>query len=313
MRVAGIPYVQGRNDYTDWDGKHFAIAIHNTSNNASDSDEASYARRRTDGTSAHLYVDHDSVTQSLSLTDRAGHAGSEQGNDNAIAVEITGANGWSREKWLRSVAWDKLGRALAWIIRNDPDYRGFQVRRASVAEMRRNPRVKAFYSHDDMRRAWGGTDHTDPGPHFPWDRLFKAVNDALKPTPAGTPQPAGDDDMPTTTEIADAVTKKLLTTKLGRSTRTVGMQLQDLALAAAVRDTATRLDAILRAVAGDDSAEILARLDALAADMRERDEAEVARDAELRTLVQQGQDGTLDAAEVVQRIGELLAGQQDTA
>jgi hypothetical protein len=49
--------------------------------------------------------------------------------------------------------------------------------------MKSNPKVRAFYGHDDMRRAWGGTTHTDPGGGFPWDRLFAAVNEHLKPPP----------------------------------------------------------------------------------------------------------------------------------
>ncbi|XVU25818.1 N-acetylmuramoyl-L-alanine amidase [Actinoplanes sp. CA-054009] len=190
-RIAGVPYVAGRNAYTDADGAHYGIAIHNTSNNATAEAEASYATRRTDGVSSHLYVDRDSVVQSLPLTAKAGHAGSSNGNNNAIAVEITGVNGKSREWWLANVAWDRLGAALAWVIRNDSDYAGFQVRRASVAEMKANPKVKAFYSHDDMRRAWGGTTHTDPGPNFPWDRLFKAVNDGLAKLSNRPATPAG--------------------------------------------------------------------------------------------------------------------------
>ena len=190
-RIPGVPFVPGRNDYPDRDGRKYGITIHNTSNNASDEAEANFARRRPDGVSSHLYADRDSVTQSLELEARAGHVGSTTGNENAYAVEITGANGKSRKWWLENVAWDKLGRALAWMIRHDPDLKGFEVRRASVSEMRRNPKVKAFYAHDDCRRAWGHTTHTDPGPHFPWDRLFKAVNDALGATPAPTKPPAG--------------------------------------------------------------------------------------------------------------------------
>lgn len=181
MRIPGVPYVQGRNNYEDSDGRKYGIAIHNTSNDASDTQEASYATRRTDGTSSHLYVDHDSVTQSLDTAARAGHAGSWQGNDHAISVEITGANGWTRDRWLRSVAWDKLGAALAHVIRHHWPDGSFKVRRATVTEMKSNPKVKAFYGHDDMRRAWDGTTHTDPGPNFPWDRLFQAVNNALNP------------------------------------------------------------------------------------------------------------------------------------
>lgn len=127
-----------------------------------------------------------------------------------------------------------------------------------------------------------------------------------KPTPPG-------DDMPTAAQIADAVVAKLLTTRLGKSTRTVAMQLQDLALAAAVRDVAARTDVVLAAVTDDD---VVARLNTLADEMRQRDEAEQARDAaaatqraDILTLIRQGQDGTLDAADVVRRIGELLTGQ----
>jgi hypothetical protein len=181
VRIPGVPFHQGRNDYDDGDDLHFGIAIHNTSNTASDSNEARYADHRTDGTSAHFYVDADSVTQSLDTADKAGHAGSREGNENAIAFELTGTNDRSRQWWLDNIAWAKLGYVIAYILKHDPDYRGFQVRRASVAEMQANPKVKAFYGHDDMRRAWGGTNHTDPGGNFPWDRLFAAVNAALNP------------------------------------------------------------------------------------------------------------------------------------
>ena len=194
MRVSTIPFVPGRNAYVDRDGKKFGIAIHNTSNDASDAGEASYARRRTDGTSSHLYVDNDSVTQSLDTTKRAGHAGSTHGNENAIAVEITGGNGKSRAWWLANVDWVELGQVLATVIRAHWPDGSFKVRRATVAQMKANPKVRAFYGHDDMRRAWGGTTHTDPGPNFPWDRLFQVVNDALdkpKSKPKPKPGPAG--------------------------------------------------------------------------------------------------------------------------
>ena len=179
MRVSGIPYVQGRNSYKDSDSRKYGIAIHNTSNNATDSDEASYATRRTDGVSAHFYVDADSVTQSLDTDAVAGHAGSYEGNQNAIAVEITGTNDKSRAWWLSNVAWDQLGRVLAQVIRHHWPDGSFKVRRASIADMEANPKVKALYGHNDMRQAWGGTTHTDPGPNFPWDRLISAVNAAL--------------------------------------------------------------------------------------------------------------------------------------
>lgn len=183
MRVSGIPYVQGRNAYTDADGTKYGIAIHNTANDATAEQEASYATRRTDGVSSHFYVDKDSVIQSLDTRDRAGHAGSSEGNQHAVAVEITGTNDKPRSWWLANVAWDRLGAVLAQVCRAY----NIQIRRANVSEMETNPRIRAFYSHNDMRLAWGGTTHTDPGPNFPWDRLFQAVNAALNPEDDMTP------------------------------------------------------------------------------------------------------------------------------
>lgn len=185
MRVTFIPHIQGRNEYPDTDGTKYGIAIHNTSNNATDTQEANYAARRTDGVSSHFYVDKDSATQSIDTRYRCGHAGSKTGNENAVCIEITGANGWSRAQWLANVQWDLLGRVLASVIKSHWPDGSFKVRRASVAEMQSNPKVKAFYGHDDMRRAWGGTTHTDPGPNFPWDKLFAVVNAAMGQTTGG--------------------------------------------------------------------------------------------------------------------------------
>jgi N-acetyl-anhydromuramyl-L-alanine amidase AmpD len=183
MRVPFIPYIQGRNDYTDSDGLKFGLAWHNTSNDASDEAEASYATRRTDGVSSHFYADGDSVTQSIDTAHKVGHAGSKQGNDNAICFEIRGANGWTRAQWLAGVDWDELAKVAAYVIRAHWPDGSFQNRRATVAEMRANPKVKAHYGHDDMRQAWGGTTHTDPGPGFPWDHLIAKVGTALGQTP----------------------------------------------------------------------------------------------------------------------------------
>lgn len=214
MRIPGTTYVQGRNSYSDPDGKHYGIAIHNTSNDASATNEASYAARRTDGVSAHFYVDNTRVVQSLDTNARAGHAGSANGNGNAIAVEITGTNGKSRTWWENNVAWSELGRVLGYLIAKDPDYADFQVRRASVAEMRSTPKVKALYSHDDMRRAWGGTTHTDPGEAFPWDRLIAAIKTGIK-TAGGTTNPTTPATGSASTSWTEKLVKSLPTLKAG--------------------------------------------------------------------------------------------------
>lgn len=175
MIVSGVRFVPGRNDYSDRDGRKYGVAIHNTANTASAAGEAAYAQRRTDGVSAHFYVDDVEVIQSIDTKHRTGHAGSTAGNEHAVSVEITGTNARSRQWWLDNVAWNQLARVLAQVCHRY----GIEPRRASVAEMKANPQVRAFYSHDDMRRAWGGTTHTDPGPNFPWDHLLAKVRQAM--------------------------------------------------------------------------------------------------------------------------------------
>jgi len=190
MRVPGIPFIQGKNRYGT--STKYAIAIHCTANTAPARNEASYATRRTDGVSAHFFVDHAEVIQSLDTADVAGHAGSWQGNQYSIAVEITGLTSWSRQRWLDSVAWDKLGAVLAAVAR----HHNIPPVRVTVEQMKANPQVRGAYDHNQMRLAWGGTDHTDPGPNFPWDRLLSVWRAAM-----------GEDGMATAKELVDALLK----------------------------------------------------------------------------------------------------------
>ncbi|MEV1288019.1 N-acetylmuramoyl-L-alanine amidase [Micromonospora sp. NPDC049679] len=189
MRVPGVRFVQGRNRYGT--STKYAIAVHATANNASAANEAAYATRRTDGTSSHFYADNVEVIQSLDTADRAGHAGSTQGNTYAIAVEFTGLTSWSRAKWLSSVAWERIGAVLAAVSR----HHNIPATRATVAQMRSNPRVRGAYDHNQMRLAWGGTDHTDPGPNFPWDKLLAVWQRHLAPPPPPPPPPEEEVEM----------------------------------------------------------------------------------------------------------------------
>lgn len=186
MRLSDVTYVQGRNRRRPATHK-YGVAIHNTSNAqfASAEKEASYAARRTDGIGTHLFVDRVTVIQSMDTEDYCWHAGSSIGNHNAVSCEIVGTNNMSRQWWIDNVNWIKLGKALAQICQ----HYDIPVRRCTVAEMKRNPRVKGFYSHNDMRLAWGGTTHTDPGDNFPWDVLFRYVNMYLHPV-----EPIEEDD-----------------------------------------------------------------------------------------------------------------------
>jgi len=142
------------------------IVIHCTQNTASAANEASYAKRRTDSVSSHYYVDNREIVQSLDTDYVAFHVGSITGNLHGISYEITGLIQWSRSRWLSSVAWD----LLATQIRRDCAEHGIIPRLLTTAEIRAGK--TGIITHNQARLAWGGTDHTDPGPNFPMDHLL---------------------------------------------------------------------------------------------------------------------------------------------
>lgn len=168
-----------RNSSTTTASKRY-IAIHNTSNDASARNEASYAKRRTDSVSSHYYVDDKEIIQSLDTRRKAWHAGSQVGNTYAISYEIVGTNGKSRDWWLKNVAWDLLAKQIA----KDMARWGIQNKKLSISEMQKGG-ISGIVTHDDMRRAWGGTTHTDPGSNFPMDHLIKKVNEYIGTGGAG--------------------------------------------------------------------------------------------------------------------------------
>jgi N-acetyl-anhydromuramyl-L-alanine amidase AmpD len=180
--------------YTHTASKKKYIAIHNTSNDATAQEEASYAIHRTDSnkTSTHFYVDKKEVIQSLDTTYQAWHAGSSQGNTYAIAIEFCGFNDKSRQWWMDNINWPEIIDVVYHVCADT----GISVRHLSVDEMRAGFST-GFVTHNDMRLAWGGTTHTDPGSNFPLDYLIDQVNAKFHPTdPVGnpTPPPSGNGD-----------------------------------------------------------------------------------------------------------------------
>jgi len=184
-------------NYGTTSAKKRYIAIHNTSNNATAEAESSYAKNRTDSVSSHYYVDNNSIIQSLDTKNRAFHAGSQVGNTYAIAYEITGTNSKSRDWWMKNVAWDLLAKQIA----KDMAFWDIQNKHLTISEMQRGG-ISGIVTHDDMRRAWGGTTHNDPGSNFPMDYLISKINQYAS---GGSGGGSGDDDMPTAQEVAQAV------------------------------------------------------------------------------------------------------------
>lgn len=201
-----IPYVGPPRHYGRERYPKLGITVHCTANTASAEAEASYARRRADSVSSHYYVDHDSIVQSLDTGLRAFHAGSTWPNRHGIAYEFTGQNGWSRAKWLSSVDWDAAARQIA----RDCEQWGIPARWVTVAQLKNHE--GGLHTHDDCRRAFGGTTHTDPGSNFPKDHLLARVQAAL----GSTITPEGDDlDMAAADRIISEIYTRYLLLRYG--------------------------------------------------------------------------------------------------
>lgn len=177
---------------------------------------AAYDKQRTDGTSAHCYVDSNSVVREVPDNDRA-HTARHRANEIGLHLEICGTR-QTRAQWLDDVSRATL-RNAAKMVAEWCELYDIPVRRLSVAQTRAayyaapGSRPKGIIEHGDATRAFpeDGGDHTDVGPEFPWDVFMPMVNEEM-----GT-------DMPTADEVVNA----LLNRKLGATGPSVGVALQD--------------------------------------------------------------------------------------
>jgi hypothetical protein len=165
-------YTKGRAD-----GPPLWIVIHDmeaSETRTRAEDTAQYFATMPDGrqVSSHYTADNDSIVACVRLGDVAWTVGNRPGNYRGINWELSGFASQTRAQWL-----DDFGRAMlnriAPYIRSDAARFSIPLRRCSVADLQAfRPGITC---HNDLRLAFGGTTHTDPGPNFPWDYLFAAL------------------------------------------------------------------------------------------------------------------------------------------
>lgn len=199
------------------------IVVHYTAGSeraTSAEDGARYNQTRTDGTSAHYFVDRDSVVQGVLTKDRANCA-RHRGNRLGIQYELCGT-AQTRAQWQDEASLPTLRNAARQAARDCRKY-GIPVRRLTVAQTREAwtefpDGPKGFVGHVDCTEAFpeDNGDHTDPGREFPWDVFLDMVRDELE-----------GDDMAISDDDAEKIARAVLNQKIGRSTETVGMDLQD--------------------------------------------------------------------------------------
>lgn len=153
---------------------------------------AQYFQSSSAGGSAHYVCDIDREEHTLPDDAIAWHA---PPNQHSIGIEICADGGapygtfrpYTREQWLSPKVWPAVERA-ARRARELCKRHGIPLQRLTVAQVRAGK--AGICGHADVSAAFGQSDHTDPGPAFPWAEFMAAV--------AGKPQqqPQEEEPMP---------------------------------------------------------------------------------------------------------------------
>lgn len=85
----------------------------------------------------------------------------------------------SRDEWLR---YDRMLREAA--ARDAVWCRKYNIPPVKLTPADLRAGKKGFCGHLETGQAWGGTDHVDPGPGFPWDVYLGYVREAMGQVPA---------------------------------------------------------------------------------------------------------------------------------
>lgn len=130
--------------------------------------------------SAHYTVDADSVVQCVRDQDIAWHA--RGGNRASIGIELAGRAAQSAREWDDPYSRAVLRRAAGLAAEICARY-AIPVRRIRAPGLVKG--LRGITGHLDVSRAFGQSDHWDPGPAFPWRRFLAAVRSAERSAARG--------------------------------------------------------------------------------------------------------------------------------
>lgn len=120
--------------------------------------------------SAHICVDADSIIQCV--LDRDVAYAAPGANNDGIHIELAGYGKQTREQWL-----DAYGVRL---LDNGADAASqyclkFGIPPDQLTDDALRAGAKGIVGHDQVSRVYQRSDHTDPGPNFPWDYFIERV------------------------------------------------------------------------------------------------------------------------------------------
>lgn len=152
------------------------IVIHDTESAGSGPGTAhgvlGYFSQPSSGGSAHYITDVRDEFHPLGDSEIGWHAPPNQGS---IGIEICGQARYSRATWLSADVWPAVLRAAQRTAELCARFGVPMVRLSSTDLL--NGR-HGICGHVDVSQAWHQSDHSDPGPNFPWDAFMAAVTAA---------------------------------------------------------------------------------------------------------------------------------------
>lgn len=126
--------------------------------------------------SAHFCVDRDSVVQCVKMADTAFAA--PGANADGFHIEHAGFARQSHDEWLHDPVLNLSSAVAADVVvsyRRGVSRLAIPLRRLSVPEIVAG-NVSGFAGHIDITNAYHKSDHSDPGPSFPWADWFAKVD-----------------------------------------------------------------------------------------------------------------------------------------
>jgi N-acetyl-anhydromuramyl-L-alanine amidase AmpD len=121
--------------------------------------------------SAHLCIDADSIVQCVHDRDVAYAA--PGANHDGIHLELAGYGRQTRQQWLDTYGQSLLGLAGNAAAQYCLKY-GAPVQHLTDAQLKQG--LRGIVGHDQVSRVYHKSDHTDPGPNFPWDVFMSRVS-----------------------------------------------------------------------------------------------------------------------------------------
>lgn len=134
-------------------------------------DVARYFASTATHASAHICVDADSIVQCVKDRDVAWAA--PGANNDGIQVELAGYGRQTRADWLDVYSTALLNKAADAVAQYTLKYPHIPIKHLTNDELR-NGRA-GIIGHYQASAVYKGSDHTDPGPNFPWDVFLPLV------------------------------------------------------------------------------------------------------------------------------------------